>query len=160
MKYLVIDRTMAQPFRGVVESGGKSCGTTQMLEWGAELREYAKWIGLNGGRALLDQFEVQLINDGMLPVWPVDDEGEPLHDECDAVEIIHYDEGARIVWQPKVRCDTCFGQGHHNLNGEPMDEDDLCLDCDGNGWTWGIEFETDMQGNPLHNAPLTGQGGA
>jgi len=63
------------------------------------------------------------------------------------VEIIHYDTGSRIVWQPKVRCETCFGQGHYNLNGEPVKEEDLCIECDGNGWTWGSEFETDMQGN-------------
>ena len=149
MKYLVIDRTMTQPIRGVVADCGRHVGTTQMLEWGDELRDYAKWIGLHGGKELLDQFEVQLINDGMLYVWPVDAEGEPLHDECDAVEIRHYDDGSRIVWEPKLRCDDCCGQGHHNLHGEPVEEEDLCLSCDGNGWKMGAEFETNMDGEPL-----------
>lgn len=147
-KYLVIDRTMTMPIRGVVEAGGKACGTLQMLH-DLEVPAYAKWLGLFGGRELLDAFEVALINCGMLRVWPVDDEDEPLHDECDAVEIRHYDDGSRIVWEAKLRCDDCCGQGHHNLHGEPVEEDDLCLSCDGNGWKTGPEFETDMDGGPL-----------
>lgn len=152
--YLVIDRTMVNPFRGVVEEGGKNFGTTQMLDW-RELADYAKWVGMNGGKELLDQFEVQLINDGMIWIWPVDDDGEPLHDECECLEIRRYDDGPRLVWQPKVRCETCFGQGHYVMDGSPVEEEDLCLECDSNGWNWGAEFETDMQGNPLHNAELS-----
>lgn len=151
MKYLVIDRTKTQPIRLVVETGGKHFGNTQMLDDG-EVKEYAKWLGVYGGRDLLDAFEVALINDGMLYVWPVDNDGEPLHDECEAQEIIHYDDGSRIVWQPKLRCETCCGAGHYRLDDEPVDEEDLCVHCDGNGWTWGGEFETDMQGNPLRQA--------
>lgn len=149
MKYLVIDRTMSMPIRLVVESGGQAFGNTQMLD-DLEVPAYAKWLGLVGGRDLLDAFEVQLINDGMLRVWPVDADGEPLHDECDAVEIVHYDDGSRIVWQPKVRCETCCGAGHYRLDCEPVEEEDLCLHCDGNGWTWGREFETDMDGMPAN----------
>lgn len=153
MKYLVIDRAKIQPIRGVVTDCGRHVGTTRMLEWGDELRDYAKWVGLHGGKELLDQFEVQLINDGMLFVWPVDADGEPLHDECDAVEMRHYDDGSRIVWAPKLRCHDCYGQGHYNLHGEAVEEEDLCLSCDGNGWKMGAEFETDMDGAPLPANP-------
>lgn len=149
MKYLVIDRTLTKPIRGVVADCGRHVGTTQMLDLGAELRDYAKWVGVYGGKELLDQFEVKLINDGMLMVWPVDADGEPLHDECDAVEIRHYDDGSRIVWEAKIECEVCCGQGHHNLHGEPVEEDDLCLSCDGDGFTIGEEFETGMDGEPL-----------
>lgn len=152
MKYLVIDRTKTQPIQLVVESGGLAFGNTQLLD-DAEVSAYAKWLGLVGGRELLDAFEVQLINDGVLRVWPVDEDGEPLHDECDAVAIVHYDDGSRIVWEPKIKCDTCCGAGHYNLHGEPVEEEDLCLFCDGRGWNTGPEFETDMQGTALlHNA--------
>lgn len=149
LKYLVIDRTMTQPIRGVVADKGRHVGNTQMLDWGAELHDYAKWVGLYGGKQLLDQFEVQLINDGMLYVWPVDADGEPLHDECDALEIRHYDDGPRILWEPRLRCETCCGAGHFNLHGEPVEEEDLCPDCDGTGEKTGPEFETDMDGGPL-----------
>jgi hypothetical protein len=146
LKYLTIDRTMSEPIRMVVDNDTGMKGNTQMLEW-QELKDYARWLGVAGGRELLDAFEVKLINDGMLWYWPVDADGEPLHDDCDALEIRHYDEGSRIAWQPKLKCNTCCGNGHFNLHGEPVGEDDLCLDCDGIGWRWGEEFETDMQGN-------------
>lgn len=148
MKYLVIDRTMTMPFRGVVEAGGKAAGTLQFLH-DLEVPAYAKWLGLVGGRDLLDAFEVALINCGMLRVWPVDEDGEPLHDECDAVEIRRYDDGPRLVWEAKLKCEWCCGNGHHNLHGEPVEEDDLCLSCDGVGYTTSAEFETDMDGNGL-----------
>jgi len=153
MKYLVIDRTMTQPIRGVVADCGRHVGNTQMLDWGAELADYAKWIGTVGGRDLLDAFEVQLINDGMLHVWPVDAEGDPLHDECDAVEIRHYDDGSRIVWEAKLKCQWCHGEGHHNLHGEPVEHEDLCMSCGGDGYVIGPEFETDMDGAPLAGSP-------
>jgi len=145
-KFLSIDRTKTMPIQGVVE--GKRIGTTRMLDW-HELSDYAKWLGLFGGRDLLDAFEVALINDGMLYVWPIDEEGMPLHGECDAVEIIHYDDGSRIVWEPKLQCDVCCGAGHHALSGEPVEEEDICIYCDGNGHTFGEWFETDMNGNPI-----------
>ena len=148
MKYLVIDRTKVQPIQLVVETGGIHVGNTQMLDY-SEVRDYAKWLGVVGGRELLDAFEVMLINDGMLLVWPVDADGEPLHDECDAVEIRYYDTGSRIVWEAKIRCDMCCGQGHHNLHGEPVEEEDLCLSCGGDGYTIGPDFETGMDGEPL-----------
>lgn len=145
MKYLVIDRTMVQPIRGVVESGGASAGSTLMLDQ-HEVQACAKWLGVHGGRDLLDAFEVQLINDGAIEVFPVDVDGLPLHDECEAQEIIRYDDGPRIAWVPRVRCDVCCGQGHFNLHGEPVDEDDICPNCDGHGQVSGREFETDMDG--------------
>jgi len=38
-----------------------------------------------------------------------------------------------------------------------VEEDDLCLPCDGVGYTTSAEFETDMDGNGLPaNAALTG----
>ncbi len=146
--YLVIDRTKVNPFQGVVDPAGKCVGTMRMLDW-RDLKDYAKWVGVNGGKDLLDKSEVQLINDGMLYVWPIDEDGEPLHDECEAVEIIHYDQGSRIVWTPKLRCETCCGEGHFNLYGEPVEEEDLCPHCDGDGYVWGAEFETDMNGNAV-----------
>ena len=148
MKYLVIDRTATMPIRLVVESGGAAFGSTQLLD-DHEVPAYAKWLGTVGGRELLDAFEVMLINDGMLRVWPVDADGEPLHDECDAVEIRHYDDGARIVWEAKLQCQWCCGNGHHNLYGEPVEEEDLCMACGGDGYTTGAEFETNMDGEPL-----------
>ena len=148
MKYLIIDCTMEMPIRGVFAARGRHVGTTQMLDW-HEVPQYARWLGLNGGRKLLDAFEVQLINDGALPVWPVDVDGEPLHDECDAVEVRHYDDGSRIAWTPKLRCETCCGQGHFVMDGRPVEEEDICPFCDGNGWIWGNEFETDMDGGAL-----------
>ena len=147
MKYLVIDRTMVNPILLVVEDG-RRFGNTQLLD-DRDVPAYAKWLGTVGGRELLDAFEVALINDGMLRVWPVDADGDPLHDECDAVEIRHYDDGSRIVWEAKLRCDTCCGEGHFNLLGEPVEEDDLCPHCDGNGYVTGPEFETDMDGAPV-----------
>ncbi len=147
MKYLVIDRTMVQPIRLVVEDG-RTFGNTQLLDW-QEVPQYARWLGLVGGRELLDAFEVKLINEGMIWVWPVDADGEPLHDECNCEEIRRYDDGPRLVWTPKLRCETCFGQGHYVMDGRPVEEEDICLDCAGNGWTWGSEFETDMHGEPL-----------
>lgn len=147
MKYLVIDNTKVNPIQLVVEDG-KRFGNTQLLDW-REISEYAKWIGIYGGLRLLDYFEVQLINDGMIYVWPVDEEGEPLHDECECLEINHYDDGSHLVWIPKCRCETCLGQGHFVMDGSEVEEDDICPDCDGDGFTWGDEFETDMQGNPL-----------
>jgi hypothetical protein len=143
---------MSQPIRLVVERGGKSAGTTRLLD-DREVPAYAKWLGLVGGRELLDAFEVKLINDGMLRLWPVDAEGEPLHGECEALEIRRYDDGPRIVWEAKIQCDICCGQGHHNLHGEPVEEDDLCITCDGSGYTTGPEFETDINGEPLRVAP-------
>lgn len=154
--YLVIDRTTVNAIRGVVESGGKRVGTTRMLD-PRDLGHYAKWLGAVGGRDLLDAFEVQLINDGMLFVRPVDVDGVPLHDECKALEIRHYDDGSRIVWEPQIECTACDGDGHFALPGDPIREDDLCAVCDGSGhMAWG-EFETDMDGNPL---PLCNQGGS
>lgn len=149
--FLVIDRTKTHPIQLVVERGGKCFGNTQLLD-DREVPSIARWLGVYGGRDLLDAFEVMLINDGMLRVWPVDVDGQPLHDECDAVEIIHYDTGLRIVWEPKVPCETCCGAGHFNLHGEPVEEEDLCPLCNGNGYTWGNEFETDMDGNPVGGA--------
>lgn len=146
--YLMIDLTMEQPIRGVGDASRR--GNTQLLTM-AEVPDYAKWLGLVGGKALLDAFEVQLINDGLLWIWPVDDEGEPLHDECDCLEMRRYDDGARLVWQPKVRCETCFGQGHFVMDGSPVEDEDFCPCCDGNGWVWGREFETDMDGSPISN---------
>lgn len=146
--FLIIDQTKVQPIQGVVDPASKAVGTTRMLDW-RDLGAYAKWLGVYGGRQLLDAFEVQLINDGMLYVWPIDDDGEPLHDECDAVEIRHYDDGSRIVWEPKVRCEVCSGAGNFALDGHPVDEEDLCLQCDGQGYVIGGEFETDMNGRAL-----------
>ena len=148
MKYLVIDNTMTMPILGVVDKCGNHVGNTQMLH-DNEVKDYARWLGLYGGRSLLDAFEVQLINDGMLYVWPVDADGDPLHDECDAVEIRHYDDGARIVWEAKLKCEWCCGNGHHNLHGEPVEEEDLCMACGGDGFNTGPEFETDMDGHGL-----------
>jgi hypothetical protein len=150
VKYLVIDSTKQNPFGMVVEDGYRF-GTTQLLDW-RELADYALWVGINGGRQMLDQFEVQLINDGMLYVWPVDEAGDPLHDECECQEVRHYSDGSRLAWIPKCRCETCFGQGHFVMDGREVEEEDLCPDCDGQGWYWGNEFETDMQGNPLRNS--------
>jgi hypothetical protein len=152
MKYLVIDTTKELPIQMVVEDG-RRFGTTQLLDW-SELADYAMWVGVNGGRRMLDQFEVQLINDGMFYVWPVDEEGEPLHDECECQEVRHYDNGSRLTWIPKCRCETCLGQGHFVMDGSEVEEDDLCMYCDGQGWTWGAEFETDMQGDPLQNTEV------
>ena len=145
MKYLVIDNTMTMPIRGVVDKCGDHVGTTQMLH-DNEVKDYARWIGQYGGRELLDAFEVQLINDGMLMVWPVDADGDPLHDECYAVEIRRYDDGSRIVWQAKAQCQWCHGEGHHNQPGEAVAEEDLCMACCGDGYGMGPEFETDMDG--------------
>lgn len=152
MKYLVIDNTMSMPIRGVVDRCGHRVGNTRLLDH-HELKDYAKWLGQFGGLHLLDAFEVQLINDGMLNVWPVDADGEPLHDECDAVEIRHYDTGARIAWEPKVKCEWCCGEGHTNLFGEPVEEEDLCTNCDGIGYVTGAEFETDLDGSAPVTAP-------
>jgi hypothetical protein len=132
MKYLVIDRTMMQPIRGVFDPDGQRVGTTRMLDQ-PEVKDYARWLGQVGGLDMLDAFEVQLINDGMLDVFPVDADGDPLHDECDAIEIVHYEGGSRIVWEPKLKCETCCGAGNFALDGQPVDEEDLCLECDGNG---------------------------
>ena len=148
MKYLVIDNTKSLPIRGVIESGGSHVGNTQMLGH-EELKDYSKWLGLYGGRSLVDAFEVSLINDGMLLIWPVDEAGDALHDECDALEIRHYDTGARLVWEVKIRCNLCCGQGHFNLYGQAVEEEDLCPSCDGNGHNIGPEFETDIDGNLL-----------
>ena len=52
----------------------------------------------------------------------------------------------RSVWEAKLMCEWCCGEGHHNLHGEPVEEEDLCLACDGNGYTTGAEFETYMDG--------------
>ena len=148
MKYLVIDNTKSLPIRGVIESGGSHVGNTQMLGH-EELKDYSKWLGIYGGRSLVDAFEVSLINDGMLLVWPVDEAGDALHDECDALEIRHYDTGARLVWEAKIKCNLCCGQGHFNLYGQAVEEEDLCPSCDGNGHNIGPEFETDIDGNLL-----------
>lgn len=147
MKYLVIDTSKELPIQMVVEDG-RRFGTTQLLDW-RELADYALWVGINGGRRMLDQFEVQLINDGMLYVCPVDEDGEPLHDECECQEVMHYDEGSRLAWIPKCECEACLGRGHFVFDGSEVEEEDLCAYCDGEGWKWGAEFETDMQGNPL-----------
>lgn len=148
MKYLVIDRTKVHPVGLVVDRCGKHCGTTQMLH-DNEVKDYARWLGTVGGRDLLDAFEVQLINDGKLCIYPVDEDGEPLHDECDAVEIRRYDDGPRLVWEAKIPCETCGGNGHFDTYGDPVGEDDICMFCDGNGYTWGQEFETNMDGGTL-----------
>jgi hypothetical protein len=156
MKYLTIDCTKYLPSFGVVQDG-RVFGTLQMLDW-SELKDYAKWLGLAGGRGMLDSFEVALINCGMLYVWPVDADGDPKHDECTALEIRHYDTGSRIAWEAKLKCDLCCGQGHHNLHSEPVEEEDLCMACDGDGYRTGEEFETDMDGNELPpNVELTGR---
>ena len=147
MKYLTIDCTKYVPSFGVVEDG-RVFGTLQMLEW-HELKDYAKWLGMAGGRSMLDGFEVALMNCGMLWVHPVDTDGEPLHDKCAALEIRHYDTGSRIAWQAQIQCDLCCGQGQDNLHGELVEEADPCLTCDGDGYRIGEEFETDMDGRPL-----------
>ena len=154
MKYLVIDTTKQNPFSMVVEDGCKF-GTTQLLDW-SDLADYALWVGINGGRQMLDQFEVKLINDGVLHIWPVDELGEPLHDECECQEFRRYDDETRIAWLPKCRCERCFGYGSLAPESYELDPEDLCISCDGRGWDWGDEFETDMQGNPLQKE-LTAQ---
>lgn len=148
MKYLVIDRTMTMPIRNVVDTEGLVFGNTQLLH-DNEVQEYAKWLGLVGGRELLDAFEVKLINEGMLRVWPVNADGDPLYAECEALGIRRYDTGTRLQWEPRVQCPFCHGHGHHNLGGELVDEEDLCLSCCGCGYITGAVFETDLDGRPL-----------
>lgn len=147
MKWLTVDCTKALPSFGVVEDG-RRFGTLQLIDW-RELPSFSKWVGVAGGRDLLDAFEVALINDGVLWVWPVDEDGDPLHDECDCVGLEHHAEGIRLFWQPKVPCEWCSGEGHFAALGDPVEEEDLCIKCDSNGWNWGREFATDMDGNPL-----------
>lgn len=153
MMYLCIDRTKVQPITAVVERGGQCIGTTRLLDW-RDLPAYARFLGLFGGRELLDAFELRLINDGMLFIWPIDDEGEPLFDECDATEIRRYDDGSRIVWQARLKCQICCGDGHFGQPGDEITDEDLCPNCDGTGEITGEEFETDMDGRPL---PSTAQ---
>jgi hypothetical protein len=147
VKLLVVNCTKLYP-SFIVAEDGRRFGNTQMLDH-REVKDYAKWLGVVAGRSMLDAFEVALINDGMLMVWPVNEFGEPHPGECDALRIEHYDDGSRIVWEAKVECPHCDGDGHYGLRGEPVDEDDICLNCDGNGYTYGDEFQTDMDGNAV-----------
>lgn len=148
-KLLCIDDTKARPsFLVCLPYRGGGIGTVRTLEQ-HEVPGMARWLGLNGGRRLLDAFEVELINEGVINLFPVDDDGAPLHDECEALEIVRHDDGPRIWWVPRIKCDICCGEGHHNLHGEPVEEDDLCLNCCGNGYIDGHEFETDMDGKAV-----------
>lgn len=148
MKYLVIDLTKQQPFRGVVEAGGGSTGTTALL--GAdEVPRYSAWVGLHMGRRLLDKFELQLLADGALkkPVQP----RNPPHIEDAAgckfepTDLYYEGDEPRVVWTPQLVCDDCEGAGHHAEDGDPT-FDDECQLCGGAGVIDGEEFTTDIDG--------------
>lgn len=153
MKWLTIDCTKPLPAFGAVEDG-KRFGTLRLLDW-RELPEFAKWVGVAGGRDLLDAFEVALINDGMLWIWPIDADGEPLHDECECVGLEHHDNGIRLIWEPKIPCEACGGEGHFAAIGDEVCEEDLCAKCDSDGWNWGREIVTDMDGLALPDRVLS-----
>lgn len=109
MNYLVIDNTMTRPIRGVYCPDIRAVQSTRALP-GQEIKAYAQWIGLNGGRALLDAFELQLINDGVLHIAPHDEDGFAHPGLCEAIETFRTDEGLRIIWQVKTRCRACRGR--------------------------------------------------
>lgn len=144
MKYLVVDCTKTFPIRGVGDAG-MGMGSTKALTRD-ELPKYAVWLGQVGDKRLLDAFELQCINDGTVDVFPVDGDGLAVFDESTAVEIKYCADGLHIVWQSRVQCDACHGFGHYNMYGAPVEEGDLCMDCDGVGYCDGPECETDMDG--------------
>ncbi len=150
MKWLSIDSTKRQPAFLVAEDipgaeGGKRLGGLQLLS-DRDVPEIARWLGLAGGRPLLDAFEVSLINAGMLKVSPVDVSSAPM-EGCECLDLEHHDAGIRLFWRRRVRCQSCDGQGHLGASSTAHpDEADTCLNCDGDGRVWGDEFMTDMDG--------------
>lgn len=147
-KYLVIDTTKVDPIQCVVEAGGERVGTCGMLSW-EEAQACARWLGLHGGRKLLDAFELALINARVLPLQPHDEHGQQHPCSCEAVEFIYTDTGMRIEWQPQEPCQNCGGEGHHAAPGAEVAEEDLCFWCCGQGWFYGSPILTDMDGNVL-----------
>lgn len=144
MNYLVIDNTMTRPIRGVYCPDIRAVQSTRALP-GQEIKAYAQWIGLNGGRALLDAFELQLINDGVLHIAPHDEDGFAHPGLCEAIETFRTDEGLRIIWQVKTRCRACRGKGHFRTDGGLVEDEDLCLNCE-EGFVYEPEVVTDMDG--------------
>ena len=98
--WLMIDRTRVMPIVGVYVSEGVCFlkGSTQLLE-SHEITSIALWLARLGDRALLDAFEIALINDGQIFLWPVDEHGDALSEPpepYEAVKFIHGDIASPI----------------------------------------------------------------
>jgi hypothetical protein len=130
---------------------GTSLGSLQMLG-DHEVKDYAKWCALAGSRDLLDAFELQLINSGMLRLWPDDEAPEATEvDEWEALEMVHADDGLRIVWEPRKDCPTCEGSGFIEDEDEADDPwGNECPNCCG-GKRSGALVITDADGRILQN---------
>lgn len=153
MKWLTINCTKQPASFLVVEDAGQRVGNLQLLDW-QDLPAIARWLGIVGGRDLLDSFEIALINDGLLRVWPVNDEGEPHPEDCTCIALEHHDDGIRLFWNHKVPCPQCAGRGHHAPVGQAVEEEDSCTYCDGDGRVWGHEVMTDQDGNVVTTAEV------
>ncbi len=135
----------------VVSVGGLgSHKATRAICTATDIQRYALWLYQVGGMPMLDAFELQLINDGRIPVIPSDENGAldgPL--TCESIE--HSDQGVTYVWSKREECEDCDGTGYH----DPDDFDDLdpwsseCISCCGDGWIETAEFRTDVDGNLL-----------
>jgi hypothetical protein len=144
-KWLVIDNTKTHPIQGVVEAGGRRVGNTSILSWD-EVTAAARWLGINAPRRLLDAFELKLIEDGVIRLRPVDEDGNVYPGRCEPIEMVRHNTGTRIVWQQYTECDTCDGKGHTAPPTQEATDEDECLWCSGTGWASCCELETDMEG--------------
>lgn len=147
MKWLSID-CMKEPVSFELAEGAGLKHSLQAIDWN-EIPAYSIWLGRVGGRDLLDAFEVALINAGVLRVWPISDEGWPLTEDAQCVSMEHHDSGAWLWWEPRIKCTDCGGKGHFAMVGELVGEDDICLRCDGDGFTHGGWIKTDLDGLPV-----------
>jgi hypothetical protein len=149
--FLIIDARRNPPHFGA--SDGKRFGTLRML--GADdIAACALWLARTCGRAMLDAFELRLLQDGCIgSVQLQDEDGTQIQAEAEVVAIERDDEGLYLRWQSKFECSDCAGLGD-------LDEDDIdrlklhgepgpCKACGGEGHYFGSELVTDYDGRAL-----------
>jgi hypothetical protein len=114
--------------------------SVQYLEW-AEVAQISRWIGMAGSKALLDEFEVALINCAVLRLHPWDEDGLR-ENSYEAMCFEQHRDGRRIRWIATCLCPFC---GAKPLI-VPGEIDAWCGGCSGTGTYYGGEILSDLDG--------------
>lgn len=145
---LIVDARMPRSVRFRCGDGSRT-GTLRML-LGHRLGEYALWLARTAGRDMLDQFELQVIREGLVEgVRLRDEHGDPVHATAELVGLERTDDGLYLRWASKAECHRCKGEGYlQGCDIEDLDDEEegTCDECGGEGFTLGAEVVTDYDG--------------
>lgn len=145
MKLLSIDCRKSPATFLVANEDRNGFGTLHVLTED-EIKACAIWLARVGGRGLLDDFEVSLINAGALRIWPHDADGHAHSSDWVCIDTERSDTGIRLIWERRVTCKSCDGDGHTAALGDEVTDDDVCAYCDGDGSVYDDWTVTDMDG--------------